>query len=254
MTNLPTQQFRDMLLEFNTQGFKYLGETSGQKLVEVIRKKYATAITARARRFGYPMDEEEALHTILINLIEQNGRIIKLVAKSADPYAYLGVCVKKWGAAQWCLRPANITLDTVSLFYANPENTQTKLTPLEDVITLTTNTLQSQTPQKMQQLIQEPITWLALNPPQRLSYEGQDITAAAKTFTQFTHTQITAIAHACWGTRPRQKETSLFGAYLTNPHFNPYTSASHSAALIQYKTLMQNQTALEKYLTAPVKT
>lgn len=96
-------------------------------------------------------------------------------------------------------------------------------------------TLESFTPSALHLHLRPLVDWFALNPP---AHRGHGHTDAARCgeLRQFgvTAKQAMALAKICWGTRGRERDTSLLAWWLLHPETNPLVSQTHRVALRQF--------------------
>lgn len=211
-----------------------------------ISQQLAEPLSAYGARMGYPIDKQEAVNIVLVNLLTDNAVIARHAMYAAQPIAYLHECARRWGRSEWGTR--STLIDNLQIPASSSDNNG--LTPLETVCELTSKTLTPLTPDRLLPQLDDMIHWLAVNPPQRLSYEANDYIALHHSFTRWSLQQAETLAKTCWGSRPNQKATSLFGGYLLDERFNPQRSPSHQTALVNYRRRVNTQTLQELLLKA----
>lgn len=226
------------------EGASYLETVPGAALLEQLRAQVVPGVISQARRLGLGeawVCTSDVVHTAIIGLCSHDGRVARYAAKAeGEPWAYVFRCLSGWMSAQWGIRavsleegaPAESSASSVS------DAPDEALTPLSDVVRLAVSTLESHTPCRLRGELAALLEWLALNPPQRSSYEQQDRAAALGAFPAFTRCQIAAVAKAAWGARPNRGESSLFAAYLQDADFRATSSVTHVRTLLRYKQAM----------------
>lgn len=220
------------------ESIEFLDTAEGAALLEQLETFFARAVVSAARKEGYGMEVDDVVHGGIVLLTADNGRIARYAAAAdSEPWAYLATCLRAWARQQWGHR--GTSLDTAEFLAAVPASVGAdEYTPLELVVQLTWEALCPVTPTGLHDELHELLGWLAVNPPQRLSYETGDKVAAHRHCPQFTIHQVTAVINIAWGGRPRQSETSLMGQFLLDSNFRPSDSPTHARALTYYKKQM----------------
>lgn len=234
---------------------EFLGSPEGNEFLRQLEQYLAPGVRAAARRLGLGEDWAQPLeivHTLIVGLCADGGKAATHIAETAiDPWAYLARCSIKWSRELWGSR--GISLEQVSesrvevglMAQRNPDPDD-RLTSLARVVELTHRALAPHTPLSLGRPLGGLLSWLANNPPQRVSHETADRAAASRAFRQFTPPQLAAVVNVAWGGRPRRRETSLLAAFLVNPDFRPSDSPTHARALLQYRRAMRSQLAFEE--------
>jgi len=233
----------------------FLRSAEGQGFVLQLERYLIPTVFAAAKRVGLGdnwLHRNDVVHTVLVNLSEQQGRAAKLIAEASHaPWAYLAKCAVEWVRTSWGHRAAPLEEVLVERSRADAREyfsarDNVGLTPLGDLVRLSYDVLAPHTPAHLRPSLLQLLRWLAVNPPQRLSYEGSERRAAALRFSAFTSEQIAAVMNVAWGGRPRRKETSLMAALLRNPEFRLSDSPTHARAILPYRRAMREQQALEQ--------
>ena len=233
---------------------QFLGSPEGREFLGQLEQHLVPGVRAAARRLGLGDDwaqPQEILHTIIVGLCADGGRVATHIADSAiDPWAYLAKCSITWARELWGSR--GMPLDQISesrveacLTVQQHQAHNDALTSIDRAVALTYRALVPHTPRGLGRPLSELLSWLANNPPQRVSHETADRAAAAQAFQQFSPTQLAAVVNIAWGGRPRRRETSLLAAFLLNPDFRPSNSPTHARALLQYRRVMRSQQVFE---------
>lgn len=238
-----------MALTELAESIDFLGTAEGAAFMEQLAAFFAPAVVGAAHRMGYPMDHDDVVNGGIVLLTADDGRIARYAAAAdSEPWAYMGMCLQAWVRQQWGHR--GTSLDAAEFLAVTPPVIDPgDFTPLEMVVQLTWETLCPLTPNELHPELRELLGWLAVNPPQRLSYEGADKRAAHRQCPQFTIWQVTAVINIAWGGRPRQAESSLMGQFLLDPQFHPSDSPTHARALTYYKKQMIAGAASSKMLS-----
>lgn len=218
---------------------RFLSTAEGVAFREQIHEHFVASMMKMARELSFPIEPAEIENTILVGLLENEGRVAKLAitASQSDPWAYIAVSARKWIRALWGTRgvPAEI-LEWIPQSYAwEPDTTSTDLA---EVIELTFQTLAPVTDEDLHPELAKLLSWLAYNPQQRLSYERDECVAAHRACPSFTIDQVIAVMNIAWGGRPRKAETSLMGAFLLDPNFQISESSTHALARETYRRRM----------------
>ncbi|MGO3832404.1 MAG: hypothetical protein ACTJGT_00440 [Microbacteriaceae bacterium] len=209
--------------------------------LEQLHVNHAEGLVKRARRWGYSFEPEEAVNMLIVNLLEEidTGRFVSdYVAESEHPFAYLGRCAfRSWLPKEFGVRGNQLEVPELlpdSEAYEQAEY-DSGLTDISEVVELCLAVLLPRTPKMLQDQLGELVAFLAVNPPQRLSYEHFERQAAAKYCPSFTEEQISAVMNITWGGRPNRADTSLMGQFLLDEEFKPEDSPTHYRALRYYQ-------------------
>ena len=205
---------------------------------------------ATARRLGIGAGwfaSEDVVHTIILRLSEKRGRAARYAAAAdGEPWVYLAACLTGWMREQIGTRGGVMDEHTVAVDAGR--DSDDSLTPIGRVVSLTYSVLQDYTHPSCRHALRRLLTWLAENPPQRISYESAERAAAKVRFPAFTPGQITAVMNIAWGGRPRRQETSLMAAFLLDAGFRPSDSPTHARALARYRRSMGSPVSSESLL------
>jgi hypothetical protein len=219
---------------------RFLESDEGLEFIEELRESFAPSLLASGRRLGIGSrwcEADDVVHTAIVGLLSDDGRVAKYAASaSSEPWSYVARCLHQWMRSQWGTR--GVVLDDEMSLCGDGDVTPEQLTPIDMVVQITYGVLAPHTRSVQHADLLSVLRWCAANPPQRRSYEGQDRTAAWRTFPSFNQAQIAAILRVCWGVRPRAWESSLMGAVLRNSHFRPSDSPSHARAILRYRRIM----------------
>lgn len=205
---------------------------------------------ATARRLGVGagwVASEDVVHTIILRLSEKRGRAARYAAAAdGEPWIYLAACLTGWMREQIGTRGRAMDEHTV-VVDAGPDS-EDSLTPISRVVSLTYSALQNYTHPSHRHALRPLLKWLAVNPPQRSSYESVERAAAKVRFPTFTLGQISAVMNIAWGGRPRRRETSLMAAFLLDAGFRPSDSPTHARAIARYRRSMGSHAPSESLL------
>lgn len=231
-----------LLLRISGSNDRLRGE-DGAELIAQLSRFLVPSIMRTAIRSGRGtqswLQEADVLHTILLELFADNGRVARLIGEQArEPWGYLAVCAAEW-MRKVCLSTCEELTEHSPIAPRHEPND--RLTDLEEMVARATQLLVAYAPNVQQAELRRLLFWLAQNPPQRLSHEAED---RAEMFAQFpilTSGQISAIVNIAWGGRPRRKETSLFAALLQDSQFRPQSSPTHIRALLHFRQVMRRE-------------
>lgn len=238
---------RQALTELS-MSIEFLATAEGAAFLEQIEVFFAPAVVAAARRQGYALDRGDVIGGTIDLLTADDGKVARYAAAAdTEPWAYLGGCLKRWARQQWGHRGGSIELAEFLLGDAREEPAIDQ--PLELAVHRTWETLVPYTPEQLHVELQELLSFLAWNPPQRLSYETDEKVAAHRHCPTFTIRQVTAVLNIAWGGRPRQAETSLLGAFLVDMDLDITTRPSLARAVAYYKNQMRAGAADSRMLT-----
>lgn len=219
----------------------FLRTPEGELLLDQLRRFFAPAVAGAARRMGYSLEESEVVSGAIVLLCDQEAKVARYAAAATqEPWAYLSACLTDWARRQWGHRASD--LDAAEHVPTPSQEVPTGLTPIDELVELTYRVLAPLTPAEILNDMRPLLSWLALNPPQRLSYEGEDRQAALAECVSMSLNQVIAVMNVAWGARPRRAETSLLGAFMLNRRFEPFASLVHARALVNYKMLMRTGT------------
>ncbi len=219
-----------------------LHRSSGRELVEQLNAFLVPAMQRVALRIGphgAALAPNEILHTVLIELCENEGRVARLSAEADDPWAYLAVCASNW-VREVCGN-SYVSLEALAALPTTTAPQDPLLTPIEEVVRCAHRIVVLFAPARLRDELFAVLSWLAENPPQRVSHETGDRVAAQLQFPSFTSKQIVAVMNVAWGGRPRRAETSLFAAILLDADFRPATSPTHMRALLHFRQVMRRE-------------
>lgn len=244
MTSVPRFDIwrqRTALTDLAEDGAGFLREPEGLAFIEQMYMFLAPNLVGVARKkFGYALDRDEGVNLIIEQLLasrrlDDKGAVRKAAA-AENPWAYLRGCAMDWMRQQWGVRGASLEAVgdmAVSSFedvaHENPH------TPIHDVVRLTFSVVSEVIPAVHHDAVFELLTWAAVNPPQRLSYETDDRVAAHRHCPSLTIDQVIAVMKIARGSRQNTAATSLMGQFLLNRDFRVSDSGTHARALMHFK-------------------
>lgn len=237
------------LLEF-ADSVDFLPTDEGTAFIRQLESFLVPRGLAAARRLGIGvgwMAPEDVLHTIILRLSEKQGRAARYAAAAdGEPWVYLAACLTGWMREQIGTRGG--VMDERTLVVEAGPDPDDLLTPISRVVYLTYSVLQNYTHPSHRHALLQLLTWLAENPPQRISYESAERAAAKARFPALTLAQISAVMNIAWGGRPRRRETSLMAAFLLDAGFRPSDSPTHARAIARYRRSMGGHVSREGLL------
>lgn len=240
VTEFDPWQQRTALTDFADQGIAFLDTAAGASFLEQMDLFVAPKIVAYARDWGYAIERKDVTHLIVekyLTLMLRNPERSSIhYAASADiPWAYIVRSVRRWQGYERGLKGINLEV-AEALPASEIPGRDSDLTNISDVVQLTFDQLAPRVKSSCHAQLFRLLSWLAANPLQRISYEGNECVAAHRQCPNFTIEQVKAVMNIAWGGRPRQAETSLMYQYLKNPHFRPAESPTHARALTYFKS------------------
>lgn len=252
-------RLRSALIDYETHRNAFLETAEGAALLEQFAEHLAPSIVSIMRdrwgKWGYDIEAADVAHLTLVNLLgdpdherEDEKLPIRYVIEAEDPWGYLWRSAFRWIRAESGIRGHGIENEEW-LPEPEPATSELDLTPLAEVVRLTYVELSARTPEHHHRELLELLSWLAANPPQRLSYEGADCAAAHRQAPGMSVDQVSAVMNIAWGGRPRQAATSLMGQYLLDPKFEPAQSPTHIRALIYFKNAFRAAEVQSRMLT-----
>lgn len=234
-------QLRAALTEL-ARSLRYLSSEEGAVFVHQLEHHLVPSMINRARRVGIEgswLHKHDVVNSVLLGLCEQDGRVARHIADAAqEPWGYLAKCSAGWVHALWGSRDTSI--ESPAFIESDREPEEGHLTGVQEVVQLTYALLAPHTEARLRGQLLPLLQWLAINPPQRISHELSDRSAAAARFADFSPDQIAVVANISWGSRPRRRETSIMAAFLVNPDFLLADSPSHARALLNYRRAMRS--------------
>ncbi|MDA3146528.1 hypothetical protein JSO19_03945 [Leucobacter sp. UCMA 4100] len=223
-------------------------------LLEQLHLNHAEGLVKRARRWGYSFEPDEAVNMLVVNLLEEldpDRYVADYVAEADNPFAYLGRCAfRSWLPKEFGVRGNQLEIPELLPDSEAYEITEfdSGLTDIGEVVELCLEVLLPRTPKKLHGQLGDLVAFLAVNPPQRLSYEHFERQAAAKYCPSFNEAQVSAVMNITWGGRPNRAETSLMGQFLLDEEFKPEDSPSHYRALRYYQKIIAARTDGSRFL------
>lgn len=224
----------------------FLSSDQGIRALRDLCSTSMPRVAAAARSLGLGLqwcDPDEMLSIVIVQLCEQKARVAKFAAQSrSEPWQYLGPCLVEWMRQHWGSR--HLRFDELPHLDSGVTVPDHALTPAREVSDLCVKWLRPRTPVGLRERLRPLVQWLVENPPQRLSYEAQDVDAAFSRFTDFSRAQVAATSKVIWGRRPNRGQTSLAGALLIDAGFQPFDSMLHARELLAYKQAMRQSVHL----------
>lgn len=229
---------RRLLAELVKPGF--MATQAAQEFIGRLRTDFGGMAVARSRRMGYWLETEEVVNLLVVKLLEDDGAMARRVSCAVNPWAYLSTCLTGWLQHEWGVRAT--PLETLTPFLPSREMRpgSDDLTELSVAIDLTCTVLDSRTPQQLTADVHELVKFFAHNPVQRKSYDQDERDQASQLCPALSLSQIVAVKNISWGSRPRQHQTSILGAFLLDAAFNPENSPTHIRALRTYSHALTN--------------
>ncbi len=209
-----------------------------------IRVCIVPKILAEARRMGVSaewLSAEDVLHTAIVRLTEADGRAARYVAAAkGEPWWYLERCMRNWAREQWGTCCAVLD-EATTVSVSATESAEGPFTPMSTALDHTRSVLEPYVAPRLRPYLPAVLRWLALNPPQRRSYEANDLAAGQARFSMFSEREFAAVANAVWGARPRYRETSILAAFLLDEAFRVSDSPSHARAMLRFRRTMTSR-------------
>ena len=226
----------------------FLRTSEGLAFIAQLRSAVAPGVLSTARRAGLSaswLDVNDVVHTALVELTRDRGRAARYAAASVgEPWAYVSRCLTGWMRDQWGTRAEPLQEET--LIALRDERTHHAACdggldcgacvppPMEAVIERMFLALAPALPTELRPPLKSLLRWCALNPPQRRSYEHADRAAAVTAFPMLPSQLVVLITQLSRGTRPRNAETSLMGAFLSDPTFRVSDSPLHTQSVLRW--------------------
>lgn len=229
---------RIILTEIADEGGRVLHTAEGAAFMEQLAAHFAASLAGIAKRWGYHVEGDELVNMIVERLLTTRERDTercpaRYAAAAEDPWGYLWKCAHRWMQDLWGHR--GLPLEHAELTVQVVEEDSDNFTPLNEVIDMTFAVIAPLVEAKHHSAVFELLSWLAINPPQRLSYDLDDRVAAHRHCPSLTKEQVVAVMKIARGSRPRVIETSLMGQFLIDADFRISESGTHSRALIHFK-------------------
>ena len=241
---------RVVLTDIADNGGTVLSTAEGFAFVEQLHHHFAPQMIGIARSWGYDVEADEIVNMIIERLLvarqSANRCAARYAAASDEPWAYLWTCTLRWGQELWGTR--GLPLEHAE-FLRSGSDDELEYTPLDEVVSLTFAIVSQVTDAKHHDAVLELLTWIAVNPPQRLSYDRDDRIAAHRHCPSLTIEQVVAVIKIARGSRPNPATTSLMGPFLKDSTFQVYESGSHARALTAFKNAFRAGEAGSRMLT-----
>lgn len=223
------------------------GTEDGSWLYGQIGSRIGAPLTNSLRNnFGVSYEPADVANTAFAVL--RQDFVHAYILRAQNPWAYLHQMLKRemLAAAGTHFR---VELTEEVLYGSSvPPNQQSAVT-ISDAAAMTYAVLAPGTPEHLQESLKEAITYFAEPGGARLShlytYAASD---AELTGLGLVREEILAIANAVLGSRPNHAETSLIGAFLKDPTFNPRSSILHRRSLNKYQARMAGSTSKQEAL------
>lgn len=211
------------------------------EFLDDIAERYGKVGVSLASQYGYAMEEQEVVNLIFVQLLKKHSSNLytcDYVARAdvENPWAYLGGLLKRWIRQEYGVR--GIQMEEAERIPQSDNHVEENLSLLHEVVAKTYEILAPRTPEFLHHELFTLLEFLAVNPPQRLSYEKFEREAAMVYCPHFTERQVAAVMNIAWGGRPKQRETSVMGQILLDPMWLPEMSVTHTIALSDYKKRM----------------
>lgn len=228
---------RSALTDLAEDGSKFFGTAEGLAFIEQLHEFFAPGMVGEARRWGYDIEHDDVVNMIVERLLSMAGDSercpARYAASSEKPWAYLWSCALRWGQEQWGIR--GVSLERAEQMLTPSVDEESPHTSIDEVVSLTFALVSQVVDRKHHAAVHELLSWLAVNPPQRLSYDRDDRVAAHKFSPSLTIEQVTAVMKIARGSRPNTSATSLMGQFLLDPNFRVSASGTHARALTNFK-------------------
>lgn len=231
---------RTALTDLAEDGAAFLRAPEGMAFIEQLYVFFAPNVVSVARKFGYALDRDEGVNLIVEQLLasrrlDDRGAVRKAAA-AENPWGYLWGCALDWVRQQWGTRGASFEdVGDLAVDLLEEGRHDSPHTPIAEVVRLTFAAVSEVIPAENHDAVHELLTWLAVNPPQRLSYETDDRVAAHRHCPSLTIDQVIAVMKIARGSRPNTAATSLMGQFLLNRDFRVSDSGTHARALMHFK-------------------
>lgn len=228
---------RAALTDLAEDGGQFFGTAEGLAFIEQLHEFFAPGMVGEARSWGYDIERDDVVNMIVERLLSTVGDgercPARYAASSEKPWAYLWSCALRWGQSQWGTR--GVSLEHAEMMLSPSVDEESPHTSIEEVVSLTFALVSQVIAPKHHAAVHELLSWLAVNPPQRLSYDRDDRVAAHRFCSSLTIDQVTAVMKIARGSRPNTSATSLMGQFLLDPNFRVSASGSHTRALTHFK-------------------
>ncbi|WP_053384844.1 hypothetical protein [Leucobacter celer] len=242
---------RTILTDIADSGGEVLKSAEGFAFIEQLHEFFASSMVSIAKSWGYAADSDEVVNLIIERLLSTRTDPEKCPARYAavaeEPWAYLWTCTLRWGQEMWGTR--GVPLEYAEAMPAGGGEDETEYTPLGEVVDLTFAVVSQVIDVRHHAAVLELLSWVAANPPQRLSYDLDDRVAAHRHCPSLSVPQVIAVMKIARGSRPNTRATSLMGQFLINPVFRVSESGSHARALTHFKNAFRAGEAGSKQLT-----
>ncbi|MFD5600781.1 hypothetical protein ACFWHR_12095 [Leucobacter sp. NPDC058333] len=231
---------RKILTDIADTGAAALNTAEGAAFIEQLYKHLSPSLSAVAKSWGYHVDDDEIVNMIIERVLSTRNDSdkcpVRYAAGADDPWGYLWQCARRWAQEMWGTRGLPLEYAEFTGYEPFRENESTEDgTTLKEVVDSTLAILAQVIDPKHVEAVSELLWWIAINPPQRLSYEVDDRVAAHRHCPSLTIEQVVAVIKIARGSRHRTEETSLFGQFLKNAEFRFSDSGSHTRALTHFK-------------------
>lgn len=242
---------RTILTDIADSGGAVLSTAEGFAFIEQLHEFFAASMVSIARSWGYAADADEVVNLIVERLLATRTDPEKCPARYAavaeEPWAYLWSCTLRWGQEMWGTR--GVPLEYAEAMPAVDLDRECEYTSLSEVVDLTFAVVSKVVDERHHAAVLELLSWLAANPPQRLSYDLDDRVAAHRHCPSLSLPQVSAVMKIARGSRPNTRATSLMGQFLVDPLFRVSESGSHARALTHFKNAFRAGEGATKLLS-----
>lgn len=242
------ERWRGAFRALSAEPGAWLAGSEGAAWIEQVTRCFARRLCDQFRfdaKWGYQFEPAEVV-SIIITRIAGQPSVAEALIRAENPVGYLAVCTERWMQLEAGVRGSSF--EVLEGFVPADPRALTQLEAnanLESAIELTVQVLQERTPQAFHPAVGAAVSWLAYNPPSRMSYTSDELVWLRREMRVFTMLQLRAIANVVWGGRPRAAETSVIGQFLRDSSWRPSSSATHSRALRVFTTRMFADTPAE---------
>lgn len=239
---------REMLLKAS-RGITFFETLEGQDFIAQLKTFFAPALIKSALQNGLNIEEGDVINLAILMLCEDQGALAKKIAEAqSSPWGYLYRCLLRQVFSETPKNIFRLNIETVEQFtitnaieHDHHHNIDHNLTSVAELVRLCATLLEPLTPERLRDELPVLLHWLALNPPQRYSYEHETKQALALLHKSFSKEQISELVNTAWGVRPEMRRASLMAALLLNPEFDPWQSPVHRRRLKKYADAMKHE-------------
>lgn len=265
---LSVDQQRRFLGEFMSQppdGF--LSGEKGEWFYQVIFDAFSGYVFTQSRLAdGLIESRQEATHTVMVLLAEEDYAICRAAKEASVPFVYIGGCLRNKFRAHSHVRLDQLTFrgrdEGAGLFFSRVSGVFSSqlgrtgerecggLSSLGEVVERVFGVLAPYFREGLRDDLLRLVWFLAENPPQQRGKSGQDLRAVWGLFPQFSYMQVLAVTSICWGSRRNgMGATSLLGAFLKDAEFDYTKSVSHLRAMMVFSRRLCEDVERERLLS-----